>query len=167
MAAVQLYVIRHAIAEPRGDAWPDDAKRPLSEDGTARFKKVVRGLDALKVSIDVILTSPLVRAKQTAELLASGLQSRPHITTIDALAPGGAFSAIVAEIEKHAKRRTIALVGHEPGLGEMAARLAGSKHAYSFKKGGVCRIDIGGLPMTKPGDLRWFLPPKVLKAIRG
>jgi phosphohistidine phosphatase len=164
--AVELYVVRHAIAEPRGDAWPDDAKRPLTDEGIARFKKAVRGLAALDVTIDVILTSPLVRAKQTAELLAAGLSGRGHITAIESLAPGGSFASILADLEKQAKRSSVALVGHEPDIGEIAARLVGSKTPFSFKKGGVCRIDVDALPPSGAGTLRWFMPPKLLRRIR-
>jgi len=164
--AVELYIVRHAVAEERGEAWPDDTKRPLTEQGIARFKKAVRGLARLDIALDVILTSPLVRAKQTAELLATGLTDRPHVVTIESLAPGGTVASVVADLEKHAKRSTIALVGHEPGIGELAARLAGSKTPFTFKKGGVCRIDVDALPPHGAGQLRWFMPPKMLKRIR-
>jgi phosphohistidine phosphatase len=163
----ELYLIRHAVAEQRGDAWPDDAKRPLSEEGMARMRKAVRGLSRLDVAIDVILTSPLVRARQTAEIVAAGLTPRPSIVNIDALTPAGTFSALVADLEKHARKTTsIALVGHEPHIGEIAARLIGSRHPIEFKKGAVCRIDVEQLPPHGPGDLRWFLPPRTLRNIQ-
>src|SRR5436853_7070712 len=66
----ELYLIRHGIAEERGDRWPDDAKRPLTEDGIDRLRKEARGLARLGISIDLVLTSPLVRTKQTAEIVA-------------------------------------------------------------------------------------------------
>ena len=69
----------------------------------------------------------------------------------------------MADLEKHAKRARIALVGHEPGIGELAARLIGSRHPIPFKKGAICRIDVEGLPPTGPGDLRWFLTPRILQ----
>ena len=162
---VELYLIRHGVAEERGDAWPDDAKRPLSEDGMARLKKAARGLDRLGVSIDVILTSPLVRTRQTAEIVAAELDSHPHVTNIQSLAPGGTYQALMADLEKHGRRTRIALVGHEPGIGELAARLVGTRHAIEFKKGAVCRIDVDALPPSAPGDLRWFLSPKVLRRL--
>jgi phosphohistidine phosphatase len=161
----ELYVIRHGLAEDRGDAWPDDAKRPLSEDGIARMRKAGRGLDRLGVTIDVVLTSALVRAKQTAELVAGGLNPRPPLVTVDSLAPGGTYQDLIADLEKQAKRTRIALVGHEPGIGEFAARLIGSRHPIEFKKGAICRIDVKTFP-AGPGKLRWFLTTKILRAVR-
>jgi phosphohistidine phosphatase len=162
----ELYLVRHGLAEERGDAWPDDAKRPLTEEGMARMRKAVRGLARLSVSIDLILTSPLVRARQTAEIVAAGLEPRPTILNVDALTPAGTFTSLAGELEKHARRTRIALVGHEPNIGEIAARLVGSRHPIEFKKGAVCRIDVEQLPPHGPGDLRWFLPPRALRYIQ-
>ena len=164
--AYQLFLIRHGIAEERGDAWPDDAKRPLSEDGIERFQRSARGLARLDVWIDVVLTSPLVRARQTADIVASAFDPRPSIITIDSLAPGGSYTSLVADLEKHGRKTRIALVGHEPGIGELGARLIGSRHSFEFKKGAVCRIDVDEIPPVGPGDLRWFLTPKVMASIK-
>jgi phosphohistidine phosphatase len=165
-APVQLYLVRHGIAEDRSDAWPDDTKRPLSDDGMSRLRKSARGLERLGVSFDVILTSPLVRTRQTADIVAAELDPHPHIVPIESLAPGGTFQTILADIEKHGRRGRVALVGHEPGLGELASRLIGSRHPIEFKKGAFCRIDVDRLPPTAPGDLRWFLTPKILRNLK-
>jgi len=162
----QLFLIRHGIAEERGDAWPDDAKRPLSEDGIDRFQKSARGLARLDVWIDVVLTSPLVRARQTADIVASAFDPRPSIITIESLAPGGSYASLLTDLEKHGRKTRIALVGHEPGIGELGARLIGSRHSFEFKKGAVCRIDVDEIPPVSPGDLRWFLTPKMMAAIK-
>jgi phosphohistidine phosphatase len=162
---VELYLVRHAIAAERGDAWPDDSKRPLTSRGIARFRKEVDGLVALKVRLDLVLTSPLVRAKQTAEILSERLSSHPPIATADALAPGGAYASLLDELARHARRSRIALVGHEPGIGEFAGRLAGTRTAFEFKKGAVCCIDVDALPPARPGRLRWFATPGMLRAL--
>jgi phosphohistidine phosphatase len=162
----ELYLIRHGLAEERGEAWPDDAKRPLTEEGMARLRKEARGLARLGASFDVMLSSPLVRARQTAEIVAAAFDPRPHIATAEALAPGAQAAAVMAELEKHLRKGRIALVGHEPGLGELAARLIGTRHPITFKKGAVCRIDVDTLPPAGPGSLRWFLTPKIMRAIR-
>ena len=162
----QIYLIRHGIAEERGEAWPDDARRPLTDEGMARMRRVVRGLVRLGVTIEVLLTSPLVRARQTADIVATGLDPRPHIATLDSLAPGANVASVFTDLEKHAKRASVGLVGHEPSIGELMSRLLASKRAFAFKKGGVCRIDVDALPPAAPGELRWFLPPKVLRNIR-
>ena len=162
----EIYLIRHGLAEERGNSWPDDAKRPLTDEGMSRMRKSVRGLSRLGVTLDVVLTSQLVRARQTAEIVAAGLSPRPSLITAESLAPDGSFAAVVADLEKHARKRRIALVGHEPGIGELAARLVGLRHPIEFKKGGVCRIDVDELPPKDPGALRWFLTPKLLRNLK-
>ena len=148
----ELYFVRHGLAEERGEAWPEDTKRPLTDEGISHFRKAVKGLSRVGVAVDVVLTSPLVRARQTAEILATGLDPRPSIVNID--------------LVKHGRKCRLAVVGHEPMLGELAARLIGSRHPLEFKKGGVCRIDLDDLPPAGPGDLRWMLTPKMLRALK-
>ena len=162
----EIYLVRHGLAEERGDSWPDDAKRPLTDEGISRMRKSVRGLSRLGVTLDVVLTSPLVRARQTAEIVAAGVSPRPSLISAESLAPDGSFAAVVADLEKHVRKGRIALVGHEPGIGELAARLIGSRHAIEFKKGAVCRIDLATIPPSGPGDLRWLLTPKIMRAIK-
>jgi phosphohistidine phosphatase len=166
VASHELYIIRHGISEERGTAWPDDAKRPLTEKGTTKLRKALRALARLDLSIDVVLTSPLVRARQTAEILADACSPHPAVVTLDALAPEGSPAAVIAELEKHSRRKRIAIVGHEPLLGELAGRLVGLRHAMEFKKGAVCRIDVDSLPPRGPGALRWFLTPKLLRNLK-
>jgi phosphohistidine phosphatase len=162
----ELYVIRHGLAEDRGDAWPDDAKRPLTDEGISRMRKAARGLARLGVTIDIVLTSPLVRARQTAEIVAGELDPRPSLVNVDSLAPAGSYAAVIADLGKYARRSRIGLVGHEPMIGELTARLIGSRHAVEFKKGGVCRIDLDDLPPAGPGALRWMLTPRILRALK-
>ena len=162
----ELYLIRHGLAAERGQEWPEDAKRPLTEQGMSRLRKEARGLARLGVSIDVVLTSPLVRARQTAEIVAGAFDPHPQVVNLEALAPGGGYQAVLADLEKHSRRARIALVGHEPGIGELAARLIGARHPIEFKKGAICRIDLETLPPAGPGTLRWFLTPKILRSLR-
>jgi len=159
-----LYLVRHAIAADQGDDWPDDAKRPLTAKGISRMRDVVAGLDALEARVDLVLTSPLVRAKQTAELLAHGLKPSPPVETLAELAPGTSPAKIAEALAKH-DGRALALVGHEPGLGELAAWLVGSRTPFEFKKGGVCRIEVQKLPPTGNGQLIWLATPKMLRAL--
>jgi phosphohistidine phosphatase len=167
MAAIlELYLIRHAIAAERGPKYPDDRKRPLTAEGIKRFKEAVRGLVALGMELDVILTSPLTRAEETAALLSSGLKKRAPVETVDVLAPGGKFQALVEAVTKQAKRhRRIALVGHEPDLGEMAARWLGARGGVEFRKGAICALDVDSATPGGPGTLRWLLPPRVLRRL--
>ena len=166
MGPYQLYLIRHGLAEERGHAWPDDAKRPLTELGMSRLRKSARGLARLGVSLDAILTSPFTRTRQTAEIIAEAFDTHPPIVSAESLVPGGTYQAVLADLEKQARRPRVALVGHEPGIGEIAARLVGSRHPMVFKKGAVCRIDVDALPPRGPGTLRWFVTPKMLRGLR-
>jgi phosphohistidine phosphatase len=163
--AADLYLIRHGIAAERGEAWPDDAKRPLTDEGVRRLRRIAAGLREIGVTLDIMLSSPLVRAKQTAEILAAGLQPRPLIALSEALSPAGAYAALLDELAQHARRRRIGLVGHEPGMGALAARLIGSRHAIEFKKGAVALIEVAALPPTGTGSLRWFLTPRLLRRL--
>jgi phosphohistidine phosphatase len=160
-----VYLVRHAIAAERGNDWPDDAKRPLTPDGMARFKQVARGLAQVEVAVDAVLTSPLVRARQTAEILAAALPGSPPIVETSALVPGAPLKAVVDELGKQGRRKRVALVGHEPGIGELAGRLVGAANPIPFKKGAVCRIDFNGPPSEGPGILCWFAPPKILRRL--
>ena len=162
----ELYLIRHGVAEERGDAWPDDSKRPLTEEGTSRMRKAARGLSRLGIAFDIVLTSPLVRARQTAEIVAGGLDPRPSLVNVESLTPGGSYAAVVADLEKHSRKTRIALVGHEPKIGELTAKMIGSRHPIEFKKGAICRIDVEQLPPTGPGDLRWLMTTKILRLVK-
>lgn len=165
MPPCEVYLVRHAIAAQRGPEWPDDTKRPLTDRGVERFKAAVKGLASLDVAIDEIFTSPLVRAKQTADLLAAGVPGKPAVKLLEALAPGHTPGTVIQHLARAARRRRMALVGHEPGLGELAAHLLGARRALVFKKGGVCRIDIATLSPRRTGELVWFVTPKVLRQL--
>jgi phosphohistidine phosphatase len=165
-ATIELYLVRHAIAAERGPNYPDDRERPLTSEGVTRFKQTVEGLRELGVAVDLVLTSPLVRAKHTAELLVSGLSNKPRLEDLAALAPGGRLPAVIEAITKYAKRyRRIALVGHEPDMGEIAAKLLQARGTIEFKKGAVCCIELDGAMPAGPGVLRWLLPPRALRKL--
>jgi phosphohistidine phosphatase len=167
MAVLELYLIRHGIAAERGEDYPDDSKRPLTSAGMSKLRQEAKALNALDVGFNVIITSPLVRTKQTAEIIAGTLKEKPQVVTSDALAPAGTPAAVVQELARHAKQARIALVGHEPNLGELAGRLIGAKSPIEFKKGAICRIDFEVLPPKGYGQLRWFIPPRVLRSLAG
>jgi phosphohistidine phosphatase len=167
MAMLELYLIRHGVAAERGKDWPDDSKRPLTPEGIARLRKSARGLNEIGVSFDQIVASPLVRTRQTAEVFSEELKTKPPIVTSDSLAPAGSPALVIQEISKHVRKARVALVGHEPNLGELAAMLIGGRTPLPFKKGGIARIDFDMLPPKGGGVLRWFLTPKVLRALGG
>jgi phosphohistidine phosphatase len=161
-----LYLVRHAIAAEPGEKWPDDAERPITHGGAARMREATKGLAALDVEPDVIVSSPLVRAVETAEILVKGLKSTPRLVTSPALSPGGSPGAVASALASVAKGQSIAVVGHEPNLGEFAAWLIGARRALPFKKGGVCQIDLAEWPpVARGGTLIWMATPKMLRAL--
>lgn len=165
---IELHLVRHAIAAERGPSYPDDRLRPLTPEGTARWRKAVIGLRAVGMEVDLVLTSPLVRSRETADLLAAGLPGKPAVEESTALAPGGDAAAITRLIARVGRRhRRLALVGHEPDLGELAARLLQARGHVEFKKGAVCRIDVDVATPGGPGALRWFLAPRLLRKLGG
>jgi phosphohistidine phosphatase len=161
----ELYLIRHGLAADRGENYPDDTKRPLTSEGIQKLKKEGKALVALDVTFDVVLTSPLVRTRQTAEIIAASFRDAPPLVNVQALAPGGTHNGIIDELAKQHRRRRIAIVGHEPGIGELAGRLVGLRRPLEFKKGSIARIDVAALPPAGPGELRWFLSPRILRKI--
>ncbi len=165
-ATIELYLVRHAVAAERGPKYPDDRLRPLTPAGARKFAATVPGLAEMGVVVDFVLTSPLVRARETATLLAAGLKPKPALIEVEALAPGGRHQAVIEAIKTHAKRyRRLAIVGHEPDLGELAARLLGARGTVQFKKGAICAIDVDGATPAGPGTLRWMLTPRALRAL--
>jgi len=166
-----VYLVRHAIAAERGPKYPKDDARPLTRVGKARMKEVVAGWRKLKPGLDLILTSPLVRAQSTAEIVRDGLKDNVRLERFLALAPGHRPAEIAAALAALAKARrgkpasVIALVGHEPDLGQLAAWLIGAKEPVPFKKGGIARIDIRELPLKQNGQLIWHATPKLLRAL--
>jgi len=162
-----LYLVRHAIAEERGPAWPDDSQRPLTADGAKRWRRQASGLVAIDARPDLILTSPFTRARQTADLLAAAFPKKPKVVELSVLQPGVRTRDVLKALEPDSRVASLALVGHEPGLGELAALLIGLKSPPEFKKGGVARVDVAILPPPAgSGQLQWWLTPKVLRALR-
>jgi phosphohistidine phosphatase len=165
VATLELYLIRHGVAAERGEEYPDDSKRPLTSGGISRLRKEAKALEELGVGFDHIITSPLARTRQTADIFAESLKSKPSLSQSDALAPAGTSAAVIQELAKHMRKGRIALVGHEPNIGELAARLIGARLPLEFKKGGICRIDFEVFPPKGVGQLRWFVTPRMLREI--
>jgi phosphohistidine phosphatase len=159
--------VRHAIAEQRDSAqWPDDAKRPLSEDGIRRFRRAAGGLRRLVPDVDAVLSSGYVRAWKTAELLheVAGWPAPEELATLEApRPPAEAATALRARTET-----SIALVGHEPQLSLLASLLlTGSQDELhiELKKGGVIAIAFGERIETGAASLLWSVTPKTLRAL--
>lgn len=166
---MELYLIRHGIAQQLGlkNDFTDE-KRTLTSDGRDRIREVARGLKKLGVQLDLLLTSPLVRAVETAEIVAEvlGLGKKEIIQTGN-LAPGGSADDLFAEIKSHTGVESAGLVGHEPYMGELAARMVHCNGRFSidFRKGSVCGLDIVETVPSLHGKLVWLMTPKQLRLL--
>jgi phosphohistidine phosphatase len=164
---LQLLLIRHAIAEERGSAWPDDDQRPLSRDGARKWKRAARGLTRVIPVVDHLLTSPLTRTFQTAEILAKALSTSPKVQLLDALRPDTPPRSLLTALRSKPLKGTIALVGHEPMLSELTALLLHLEGPLEFRKGAAMLLVTNGLGTRGPARLEWFLTPRVLRAVAG
>src|SRR5262245_43457788 len=160
---MRLLIIRHAVAVPRGTPDIEDDARPLTPKGRKRFREAARGLAAVIQRPDALLSSPLPRARDTAALAAKAW-GKVEVTDAPVLA-GGTFAARAAALAPYGPEDTVALVGHEPDLSELLARLLGTAHAdrVAFRKGGAALLEVPG-PLQEGGSLVWFLAPRILRS---
>jgi phosphohistidine phosphatase len=163
---MRVVLLRHGPAGHRdASRWPDDRLRPLSVRGIRRTRLAAAGLARLVPGIRTIVTSPLRRAAETADLLKDALDAA-RVETLDALAPGGGSDAIAEFLAGRSPEETLALVGHEPGLGEVAGLLLfGAPAPLALKKSGACAIEFSDGVTPGTGELAWFLPPRVLRRL--
>lgn len=162
---MQLYIVRHGIAVDREDPkCPPDPQRYLTEEGVEKTKQVAKGLAALGVTADLLLSSPYVRAAQTAEIFAAALEyPKQKIRRTDLLLPGAEPSLLFRELAKDRQASSVFLFGHAPQLDDLVATALGSKrHVTSLKKAGVALIELKRL--SPPiGSLVWLATPKLLR----
>lgn len=167
---MELFVIRHAIAEPLGkeNEFSDEMRR-LTFEGLNRMREVVKGLVKLGIEFDLILTSPLKRAIETAEIVgsAAGLTKR-EIKQSGNLAPGASAEELSAEIKGLAGVESIALIGHQPDLGGFISRIIHSDAtslSIQLKKGSVCCLNVTETVPRLRGDLVWLMTPRQLRLV--
>lgn len=164
-AETTLYLVRHAIAEERGAAWPDDDVRPLSRDGIRKWRRGASGFAAIAPGIDLVLTSPLLRARQTADLLQARLQGRPPVEESDALGPDVPPAVLLKRLRQRQVPAHVVLVGHEPSLSRLAATLLHLEGALDVRKGSAMAIVVTGLGARGPGRLEWYATPRMLRRL--
>ena len=166
---MNLYIIRHAIAVDEGlPEYEDDSQRPLTDKGKKKMRQIARGLRVLGVDFDLILSSPYVRAKETAEILAEVSKTKADVVFSENLIPMGDPDLLIAEMnEKYYNVNSIALVGHEPHLSAMISLLVSENASLdmTLKKGGVCRLSADDLHHTRKAALEWLLTPGILVEI--
>ena len=164
---MDLLIVRHAIAFERdASRWADDRERPLTPEGQARARQAAKGLERLLDRPQRLLTSPLARARQTAEILTR-CAGWPSPLDCPALAPEQSPQAVLEALRAD-PQELVAVVGHQPGLGELiAASLPGAAQpkAFDLKKFGVALLSFDAAPRAGHAVLRWLLAPKLLRAI--
>jgi len=157
---MELYFLRHGPAGSRGGWTGPDAERPLTDQGKALIEHEAATFHALGLAPDVIVTSPLVRAHQTAKIVARKLGLLDLLVTDERLAAGFGLRELKGILEDHPDAAAVMLVGHEPDFSLTVGALIGGG-TIVFKKGALARVDAGD---ASPGDgeLIWLLPPSVL-----
>ena len=166
---MKLLIVRHGQAGDREEfaatGQPDEL-RPLTKDGVREMKDIARALHRIVPAIDVLATSPLVRARQTAQVIASEYDLQ--VVETDALQVESPFQEFESWARRNAKGGVTAVVGHEPHLSGLAAWLIGTSGdaRLELKKAGACLLDFDASPTRGGGTLRWLLSPGVLRRLR-
>lgn len=166
---MRVVLFRHG---PAGHAdssrWPDDDLRPLTPRGIERTRLAARGLVRLEPSIQTVMTSPLMRAVETAEILEEALGGKVTTEVVEALSPDHPPGKVIERLAALDPDATVALVGHEPLLGALAGALvSGGRARLTLKKAGACAIEIEGRVALSAGVLEWLVPPKALRRMAG
>jgi len=166
---MQLFLLRHGIAvEPGTRGFEDDFARPLTDKGRRQLRKNIAAIEELASKFDLILSSPLVRAKQTAEIVAKQMKLKKRLRFTSALAPGGAAAILVRQLEREKPApEKVLLVGHEPDLSRLISLFTtgGYQMRVDFKKGGLCKLEVEKLKAGQCARLAWLLTPKQMKLI--
>lgn len=166
---MKLYHLRHGMAAEKNDReYPDDSQRPLTPGGKREMRTIARGMLHLKFRIDRILSSPYLRARQTAEIVSQEMKLPLKVEFSDHLVPGASFRELLAELHASEKEFSrVLLVGHEPFLSQsLSLILSGTAHAFlPMKKGGICKVSIDRWNEIPCATLKWFLTPKQLMAL--
>lgn len=164
----QLFIVRHAVAEARDDKkYANDAERPLTAKGKRKMEDISQGLARLGIEPNWIISSPLERAKETAEVLAKELKYDGDLTLSETLAPGGSTTALLQMLAKRPDARNVILVGHEPDLSRLLGDLiaASDGAGLGFRKGGVALVSFTKNPARGQGTLEWMLTPRILRRL--
>ena len=158
---MEIYILRHGIAED-GHAGQPDADRALTADGRKKLRNVLRTAAAAGVAPSLILTSPLRRAVQTAQLAAEIFEYKGELLRTKALEPASSPKSVWDEIRVHKDEARILLSGHEPLFSRLTAYLLNSPELQiDFKKGALACVELDRFPAEPHGALRWFLTPKL------
>ena len=161
---MNLFLLRHGIAVEHGTpGYERDADRPLTPKGERRLGRIADAMDAMGLKFDLILSSPYVRARQTAEIVADALGLKKKLDFSESLTPDGDARALIAALNKlEPKPENVLLVSHEPFLSDLISTLtSGDAHvAIDFKKGGLCKLEVETLRHGRCATLAWLVTPR-------
>jgi phosphohistidine phosphatase len=159
-----VYFVRHASAGQHKASPEKDEKRPIDREGVRQAHQIGRLLAALNVEVELVLSSPLKRAMQTASLVANEIGYEQKIERATALRPEATFDSFRRVLSDYAGKDAIMLVGHNPSITEFLSRVLSRGEEYElvdFKKGAVARVEMTG---RKSGTLHWCITPKIASA---
>ncbi|MCI0540415.1 MAG: phosphohistidine phosphatase SixA [Verrucomicrobiales bacterium] len=160
----EIYILRHGLAVERGTrGYAKDSDRPLTPEGRKKMRRIGKTMRQLDLAFDLILSSPYVRARQTAEIVAKALRAEKLLKFSEHLAAGGDAEELVEQLRKlHHSPPSILLVGHEPYLSQLiSVLLSGAPDlALTLKKGGLCKLTAPRLTYTRCATLEWLLAPR-------
>ena len=160
-AKIDLFILRHGEAGNRMTVVEKDSERPLTPEGRTEMEKIAKSLKAIGLQTDRIYTSPLRRARETAEIAAKILEI-PTLEEWDELKPDGSKQALYRKLARLEQNSRPILVGHEPHLSSMIGEIIGTPDArIVLKKGGLAKIRITSFTPRISGELRWLLTPKI------
>lgn len=164
MHQMKLLIVRHAKAEDQTAGQSDDA-RPLTVSGHQTARQLARAIKDFLPRVDLLVTSPSVRAYETAKHIARAYK-RLEVTPLPALRPGATPRDVFAWLQEQSDDAMIVLVGHEPDLGGLASWLltGDTRPILAFKKGAACLIAFDARPAPAAGRLEWFVPPRLLRS---
>ena len=163
---MEIYILRHGIAVERGTpGYKRDSDRPLTKEGEEKMHQIADAMLGMELKFDLILSSPYVRAGQTARIVAGELDE--EVTFTDSLEPDGSALDLIAEINNEKPQRVL-LVGHEPDLSRLISVLVtgGTEAAIELKKSSLCKLTSGKLTFGQCATLNWLLTPKHLRGLR-
>ena len=162
---MEIYVLRHGIAVDRGSpGYKKDSDRPLTNEGEEKVHQIAKAILAMDLKFDVILSSPYVRAQQTAQIVATEIDE--EVTLSELLIPNGNPLELIRELNDEKAQRVL-LVGHEPYLSGLISVLVtgDSDAAIELKKGGLCKLSADRLAFGQCATLNWLLTPKQLRSL--
>lgn len=155
---MNLFFVRHALAANRLEWEGSDEERPLTEKGKKQMKSMARLIEKMGIEVDLILTSPLKRALQTAKIIARKLESKGKLVQDARLAPGFGIEQLREILASQADKQALMFVGHEPDFSFTMSALIGGGHVVCAK-GSLARLDLSDSKVLE-GELVWLIPPK-------